>query len=548
MAVPRLVGDVPSGRLYIQNMSSFFKIYWQWIAIGLVASGGVVLIGGKTALIVFVLVVISATLFIKPMWLMYLLVPSLFLEAEQFSIYFGNWRGRGYHFLIGVLVVRMVWEFISKRITPSAPSGHLPQGRSRRIPSREGVGGVSGLDKALIAFLSVQAVAILVSPDKMFSIKIWVLQVLLTLLFWCVRYFVKTSTEWKRLLNIFLISSVVEALIGFWQVFAFYLQKTTGIVVRWGEVFHAQILQFGRPYGTFVEADWYGAFMAIPLMMSVVLMAGAQSKKTRAVYGVLGMVFGIAVIISGVRAAWIAVIVASVVGVFVLRGTNGARTRRIGGRIPHPPPLLVKERGTTTPPSLPPQGGKMSHVLYGEYKHLVGLGSVCALVIVVLLAIASPTWVGQIGERFISIFNPSTWAHEPRVATTQKAFELIAQSPIIGHGPGSYKILGIVPDVDSSQYDYYGVYPYLTNYFLTVLHDSGIIGFAVFLWLLWEGVKFRARSYKGEGAAVVMGVVVLMIAYLITTGFWLGMTWFLFALLCTNSSRTRRIGGRMAHE
>ena len=85
---------------------------------------------------------------------------------------------------------------------------------------------MSGLDKALIAFLSVQAVAILVSPDKMFSIKIWVLQVLLVLLFWCVRYFVKTSKEWKRLLNIFLLSSVVEALIGFWQVFAFYLQKT----------------------------------------------------------------------------------------------------------------------------------------------------------------------------------------------------------------------------------------------------------------------------------------------------------------------------------
>ena len=144
MAVPRLVGDVPSGRLYIQNMSSFFKIYWQWIAMGLVASGGVVLIGGKTALIVFVLVVISATLFIKPMWLMYLLVPSLFLEAEQFSIYFGNWRGRGYHFLIGVLCARMVYECITNKPRMST--------------------NISRIDKALIAFLAVQAVSIFFSP------------------------------------------------------------------------------------------------------------------------------------------------------------------------------------------------------------------------------------------------------------------------------------------------------------------------------------------------------------------------------------------------
>ena len=526
-------------------MPSFIKKYWHWIVAIIVVAGGVVVIGGETALIVFVLGIISAILFIKPMWTLYVLVPALFLEAEQFSIYIGDWRGRGYHFLIGVLCARMVYECITNKPRMST--------------------NISRIDKALIAFLAVQAVAIFAAPDKMFSIKIWVLQVLLVLLFWCVRYFVKTSKEWKRLLNIFLLSSVVEALIGFWQVFAFYLQKTTGIVMRWGEVFHAQILQFGRPYGTFVEADWYGAFMAIPLMMSIILMAGAGSKKQRLVYGALSIIFGIAVIISGVRAAWIAVIVASVIGLVILRGTHSSRMVTNGTRISHPRPLLVKERGTTTSPliyspsdTVGRQGGKTPHLLYREYWHLVGLGSVCAVVIVVLLAMASPAWVGQIGERFISMFNPSVWAHEPRVATTQKAFELIAKSPIIGHGPGSYKVLGIVPDIDPSQYEYYGVYPYLTNYFLTILHDSGIIGFVVFVWLLWEGLKMVRKEKertspqpspcKGEGVAVVMGVVVLMIAYLITTGFWLGMTWFLFGLLCTHSSRTSRIGGRMAHE
>ncbi len=536
----------------MEVMKPFIKAYLPWGVVGLVAVVGIALRGGGIILIFLVLAAIAVVLFMKPIWALYVLVPALFLEAEQFSIYIGDWRGRGYHFLIGVLCARMVYEWVKKRLgmanmclssdpllppptlgggtddtsssrkrgdtdTPSPLQG---EGQGEVYYCREGVGGVLRLDKILIAFLAVQGVAILFSPDKALSLKIWVLQVILALLFWVVRYFVRSEKEWKHLLNIFLLSSVVEALIGFWQVFAFYLQKTTGIVVRWGEVFHAQILQFGRPYGTFVEADWYGAFMAIPLMISVVLMAGAGTKKQRLLYGILSVIFGVAVIISGVRAAWIAVIVASVIGLVVLRHTQG---------------------------------------LYKEYRHLVGMLGVGAVVIFLLLAILSPAWVGQIGERFMSIFDPSVWAHEPRVQTAQKAWENILKSPIIGHGPGSYKVLGIVPNVHPEQYDYYGIYPYLTNYFLTVLHDAGIIGLVVFCWMVWEGVKVCKGNHpltpsserRGE-YAVIMGVVVLMIAYLITTGFWLGMTWFLFALLCANSSQTRlrqlANGGRIAHK
>lgn len=405
-----------------------------------------------------------------------LVIPLLFLEHDAFSIELPFGRLRAYHLLVAVLLARTAYDALSsKRVW-------------RRTP----------LDLPITIYLALNAVAIAWSPDRPVAIKIFGLMVLLAALYFLVVNEVRTAEQVKRALRWFTGSALVVAVLGFAQVAAVWLEQTYDIALWSGEVIHSDILSFGRPYATFVEPDWFGAVVMVAMVLSIAYVLSRHYASTQLRNFALTLVFGSALVLSVVRAAWLG----ALVGIVALLWINRGR-KLLDARI-----LLPAAVGL-----------------------LLG---------VIVLAIFVPDVVTSIVDRAATLGSWQTVLNEPRYLVVEEGIGIWLSTPAsfwLGLGPGAFNVLGSVPFVPPVQQIVQQLVPFQTNALVNVLIDTGVIGLVAFGWLVVRfvrTVRTGLRSLAPDLAVPLLGLsaalIGLAVTYQATTGLWLALTWFLVGL------------------
>jgi O-antigen ligase len=125
------------------------------------------------------------------------------------------------------------------------------------------------------------------------------------------------------------------------------------------------------------------------------------------------------------------------------------------------------------------------------------------------------------GSRLLQLVDLQTSSASGRVALYQAALQEWRQHPLLGLGTGSFNV-GASPGLP---------HPWLPNIFLLAVHDTGVLGLAVLLWLLicfYRPVLAAMRS-RDDMAFVVAGSIAgftsLLLAFQTTTGFWFMYPW-----------------------
>ena len=109
-----------------------------------------------------------------------------------------------------------------------------------------------------------------------------------------------------------------------------------------------------------------------------------------------------------------------------------------------------------------------------------------------------------------------------RFVMYQQAWELFLEKPILGVGLGNYKdnVQIVYSRFGGRTYEPYykilqNVYAYPHNWFLTVLAENGIVGFAVLMWLLGMFFVMDMRLYKKlTGDPLLTFVIISVIGWL----------------------------------
>ncbi len=154
-----------------------------------------------------------------------LLVPSLFFEADAYSVTLPFGRVRLYHILIAILFARLVFDLLTGKR------------KWRKTP----------LDIPLVVYLAINWLAVYVAPDLQIAGKIAGLITLLALLYWTITNYIQTREQFTQIAKLFLWSTVAIALFGLFQVFAVWFAGRFDITLRNGEIINSDILPYGRP-------------------------------------------------------------------------------------------------------------------------------------------------------------------------------------------------------------------------------------------------------------------------------------------------------------
>jgi len=167
-------------------------------------------------------------------------------------------------------------------------------------------------------------------------------------------------------------------------------------------------------------------------------------------------------------------------------------------------------------------------------KHLAPI-----VVSVVIAFVVGFAVMGNLSDR-IATFSLDTAQEDPtvvrRAGMIALAVQDIQEHPVLGLGTSSFQLLYIA-DSDAT---YTGLdNAWLGSFFFGIVHDTGVIGMILFLWLLVElgrrvrrvlAAPVRAPATTAVGA-LSAGVVVMLIAYQFTDASTLAFTWIQFGLL-----------------
>lgn len=419
----------------------------------------------------------TALVWIYPKQALVLLVGSLFLESETFSIALPWGRVRVFHMLALVLAIRALYDLIAGRI------------RLRRTL----------LDIPLLAFIGVGITALPLAPDFAYAVKILGLTVFLALLYWLIVHYVRTADAVRRITKWFVAFGLLQILIGIGQVTLAYIDARYGPLGFDITVFHSEILPFGRPFGTFVEPDWFGAIAGALLALIAVRVFDRKEQNQMRWLG-LTLLVGGALVLSGVRGAWLGAVGSAIFVVLFNRSRQWLNLKAV-------PAILIS-----------------------------------AAIILAFLALVLPELTSSLIQRLVSLGSLSAVSDEPRLAIVQEGIEIWLRSPWLGHGPGGFGSLGTVPSIPAIDALVQGLVPFQTNIIVNVLIDAGVIGLLVAGWMTATLIRMIRRGFMlvpQELQTTLLGLtaalVGLAVTYQVTTGAWLALTWFLVGLTASTA-------------
>jgi len=415
--------------------------------------------------------------------LLYGIIIALFFEARQFSFLVLGARIRSAQVLACAAIPLVLVGFLCKKWAFQK----------------------TRLDLFLWSYLGINGLAILNSRDAHRSVKIALLLFSLALLYYLVIYLAFTMEIFSRAFNLLVWVGIGEIVFGLYQVAAgvsnFALKTRLPI-------YPAGILQqkylsspWGRPYGTFVEPDWYGAICAFYALFFFVLLFSDRKRKCLPAAGLILSLAGL--FLSFVRAAWLGF----VFGLVWL--------------------VLFRKRSFR----------------FGFHPARLARLALFFLVAILVLVLLFPQLRTVLLKRFLPPENERLTTLGIRFVNMKLSFQSFLESPLIGHGPGT-------PISQKVQFN-----PSLIT---TLLDDTGILGFSAFALFLfslfrmaWKKLPNLEVRFQPLSLGLFAGLAGLFFSYIFTTGLWLPLTWAFMGLavaslnvgtLPTAASETARVG------
>jgi hypothetical protein len=359
------------------------------------------------------------------------------------------------------------------------------------------------LDLLLLAFLAVNYVSsFLYSPEPASTLRWALLQTLAASPFFLIRQLVTTKEQLVRVMKWWLWVGTLEATFGIACYFS-HLVFGTGV----GVTLFFYIGFIPGVHGSLWEPNIFGSYCTCFAVMNLFYYLADKKKKTWHMAAFALSTVGL--LLSLARQAWVCLIlVGGGVLVYNLR-RNKAHDKK-----------------------------KM------PWKRL----AFSAAGILLALAV-SLTAMRGLSDRLITL-SVSEAAEDPtvvrRAGLVALALQDIEQHPIVGMGSSSFQLLYLGED-DS----YQGVgQAWLGSLFFRVVHDTGIIGMALFGWFIVDLGRraWRARLTQDATStavgALLAGAIVMVIAYQLTDASTLAFTWIHLGLLAAGVGIAEK-GGRV---
>ncbi len=440
--------------------------------------------------------------------------PRAMLCMLLVSVFF---EGSGYSFhLLGVRVRSVqIFEFLFLGILGALAL--LGKWRWRKSP----------LDFWLLAYLAVNFVAIFNSSWKARSIKIFLLLVSLVLLYWLVYQLLQTAKDMILAFYVFLAMGALQVLFGLYQVLAGALnhyQKWRLPIGHLGLVHREYINSvWGRPYGTQVEPDFYGAICMVFALIFLILFFSEGGRKKWQCAGALLSLLGL--YFSFVRVSWL---------VFLLV-------------------LLL----------LPFGRKKMSFFKLNWLSVLLIIGSAAGVYAAAFYAVPPIRQICKI--RFatrlpVNVNEAEAWKmndsllnrENVRLSMIQTSLRTWKEHLVLGAGPGSFAYSwwrSQLGETGARQKIAEKAFP-LTNPSLlfNLIADSGLLGLLIFLVLTAKFITISCRTFTQPWPesgprpfALAVGLMALLLTYVLTNGIWMPLSWILLGLA---TAQLREFPGR----
>ncbi len=292
--------------------------------------------------------------------------------------------------------------------------------------------------------------------------------------------------DFDFLYKIFLLTGFLQISLGLIQVFLGILTVETGLSFK-EYIQHLDLVRYGRPFGTFVEPDFYGVFSSLFAFVFL----GEYLKTKKNIYYFLSLLSTILLFYGAVRGA----IIGFIFGIFIFI-------------------YLLKD-----------------HIKISKIDFITSL---------YIFIFSIPIFYGTI-QRFLYLFRLDFWVEgfmNPRVLQMSVSFSQFLESPIFGNGLNAYRFLGDtyssaveswMPDWVISGYD--------PSILTSLLNDSGIIGFilfSIFLVYFFKNIFPLSKNYFRE-LGLFFGVLSLFISYIFTNGLPFTFTWIIIAIVELNT-------------
>jgi O-antigen ligase len=337
----------------------------------------------------------------------------------------------------------------------------------------------------------------LMSPDPKLTLRWALLNNLVVLPYFWIRILVNDERTLRRVFSAFVVVGIVESV---YAVAAFASRQTLG--TSFGVDVDQYATGLGGVYGTQYEPNLLGSYCACLAIMLVVLYF---LRKRRSRWLVTGTVVALAaMLVSLSRAAMIAFGSALVVMFFL-----GARKGLV------------------------------------QWKKVLGLGLTFAFFLTPILITSGKDVAG----RFANWSDAGVRSDVDTVARLVEwtvAIENIWAHPIVGNGTASFQVLA-----DARQLPILGDRPWVGNYLIRILNDTGLVGLVLFGLMaiaigaqVTNGIVHRVRGSEVI-VALVAGCLVYAIAFMSTDGTILSFFWVHIGLLvsaCSVARGTSRLG------
>ena len=457
---------------------------------------------GIAILTIFLFVLFS----IKIETAIYFIFLSLFFESEQFSIFIANFRIRPINYFIFIIFVCMISRAIFKK------------DNFKNTP----------LDIPIFLYLCTNIIAINYAPDFFRAYKIFILLLSLVITYYIVVKLLDGNKKFDILFDMFLVIGFLEISFGLYQFFAAYLNQVFGLIMPVGPkgIMHAEYINFsfGRPYGTFVEPDWYGAICMFFAVVFLVLFF-SKSEKRRG-FHLAGLVISLTgLLLSFVRACWISLAIAIIIIILL----------NIRFKF-----LEVKFKRIVT----------LLCIIIAVILFLFSLTNSSILSVFTknqkaLSAVEDSNISETLTDRFSSGETHADFGkNNTRLLQWKQSIKLFLDSPVIGHGPGSFGVLGLFEGENIRYYNSLVENKVISenskfdpNIILTILEDTGISGLICFIFLAFYFFKYNVIYLKNKNIlnknrcfSFFVGLIALFVSYFFTTGLWISFTWVILAM------------------
>jgi len=342
-------------------------------------------------------------------------------------------------------------------------------------------------DFLLIGFLAMNYVSSYVdSPDRAATLRWALLQTIAISAFFLIRQLIDSERQFLRSMKILLCVGAGEALFGFFCFASFLLFRTSLGVTQF-----SYLSFMPGVHGSQWEPNIFGSYTACFAVMFLFYFFAARQNNGWYLLGFL--ISTLAVLLSLARQGWACV---AIVG-----------------------PLIVFQT----------HRGKAI-----QWKRLAPFAAG-----VVIALVAAITLMRDLPERLATLA-VSTAVEDPTVVHRLKflafAVDDIRAHPLIGLGTSSFQLL-------YTDEDDFGEGPaWLGSLFVRIVHDTGLVGLAVYFWFLshlarraWRILRSPIRSETDIAVgALSAGVIVMLMAYQLTDASTLAFTWIHFGMLATS--------------